>query len=526
MATPNLSSLNRNIMRMSGLSSGLDTTSMVTDLMKLEQMKVDKQWKAMTQQEWKKDSLSSITKSFKDFRNKFMTVLNPSANIMSSLNYTARKVTNSDTSGAVSFTAGGNAELGTRSVRVDQLASAAASKSEKLSGMAAGDAINQNMTLADLEEMMGGPGSIFGDSPAVDADGIRMFSMTIQMDNGSDPQTFSFDENMTVRDMMSKVNGANMGVTMSYSSLQREFVIKSEKTGASNGFSLNLNTEASIGTAFAGLSGVTAGKDAKITVFEQGDTTGVEVTSASNNISLDGVGIQLNATTTSAVSYTVSKDTDSTMKMVKDFVEAYNSMIDNIQSMYTEKKLSSYLPLTSDERAALSDKEAEEWEKFARSGLLKNDQTLRSFMSEARGMLYESVGGTGRSLYSIGITTTNNYSDGGKLQIDEEKLRAALESNPEQVARMFVSSDSTATGSAAGYANKLSNLFNNYTKKIEQTDINFIDKRIKDFKDRIERMNTAMVAKEEAYYRRFTAMETLMSQLNSQSASLMNFGSN
>ena len=517
----NLNMLNRNIMRISGLSSGLDTQSMVKDLMRLEQMKVDKQWKTMTQQEWKKEGLKSVTQSFKDIRNKFMTALNPSANIMSAMNFTARKVTTNDTSGAITFSAAGGADLGTRSVKVEQLATAATSMSGPLSGMSAGQAINMNMTLKDLEAKMGGDGFIFGSvSSSNPADPPREFSMAIT--SGSKTETFVFDETMTVRNMMDKVNKSDVGVSMSYSSLQQSFVLKSDETGSANGFTMELNATA--GTAFTSMTtpNITAGQDARIRVYEQGDTTGVVVTNSKNSINLDGVIMQLNATTTDAVSYTVSKNTDSTMKMIKDFVEAYNSMIDSINSKVTEKRSAGYLPLTQEERGALSDKEAEEWEKFARSGMLRNDNTLRTFLSDTRALLYNPVGGTGKTLSSIGITTTSSYSDGGKLQIDENKLRAALEANPEEVAKMFVS-DSQATGSNMGYSNKLSKIFNDYTKKIEQYDMDFIDKRIKDFQTRIDRMNKAMVAKEEAYYRKFTAMETMLSKLNSQSASIMNF---
>lgn len=498
-------SMNRTLMRMSGLSSGMDTQQVVTDLMKLERMKADKTWKSMTQQEWKKTAYNDVTKSIRDFRNKFMTVLNQQANMMSSMNFKAKTVTTSSTSGAVTFSAGGDAALGTRSVEVQQLATSASSKSGQLSFLNAGDALDTSMTLSDLDAKLGGTLLGGASSATLDISGV------VKGESKSASITLTGD--MTVKDMLAQVNSANVGVTMSYSSLERRFSMTATESGAGNDFTVSTSS-----SFLSQMSTVQAGQNAKVAFFDaNGAQIGDVVESKSNSVNVDGVTLRLNKVTNGEkVSYTVGKDTDSTVKMVKDFIEGYNALVDSLNTKLREKVNRSYLPLTDDERGALSDKQADDWDNLAKSGMLRGDSTISAFLTEMRGHFYSAVGGTGSSMSSIGITTTSDYTSGGKIQMDEAKFREALESDPEKVANMFASS----VEGKKGLSIRISDSFNALTKRIDGTDIANVDRKVRDYKDRIEKMEVAMAAKEEAYYRKFTAMETMMSKMNSQSSQL------
>ena len=56
-----------------------------------------------------------------------------------------------------------------------------------------------------------------------------------------------------------------------------------------------------------------------------------------------------------------------------------------------------------------------------------------------RTSIYTSVKGTNfDNLAKIGIATTSNYLDGGKLEIDEDKLRAAIEEDPNGIYELFM----------------------------------------------------------------------------------------
>lgn len=90
----------------------------------------------------------------------------------------------------------------------------------------------------------------------------------------------------------------------------------------------------------------------------------------------------------------------------------------------------------------MSDKEVELWETTAKSGLLRSDSILRGGASKIRSDFYAEITTSDANkihITQIGITTSNKYKDGGKLEIDEEKLRKAIEADPQNVSQMFIS---------------------------------------------------------------------------------------
>lgn len=95
----------------------------------------------------------------------------------------------------------------------------------------------------------------------------------------------------------------------------------------------------------------------------------------------------------------------------------------------------------------MSEKEIELWETTAKSGLLRSDSILRSGASKIRSDLYANIttsDGNKIQLTQIGISTSSSYKDGGKLEFSKdingvEKLRKAIEEDPEKVRQMFIS---------------------------------------------------------------------------------------
>ncbi|MDC7286087.1 flagellar filament capping protein FliD, partial [Bifidobacterium thermophilum] len=76
----------------------------------------------------------------------------------------------------------------------------------------------------------------------------------------------------------------------------------------------------------------------------------------------------------------------------------------------------------------------------AKSGLLRSDQQLNGLLSKMRMDFYTPLSTSSseyNQLAAIGITTTKNYLEGGKLEINEDKLKEALEKDPEGVFNLF-----------------------------------------------------------------------------------------
>src|SRR5699024_10687250 len=164
------------------------------------------------------------------------------------------------------------------------------------------------------------------------------------------------------------------------------------------------------------------GQNAKFTI------KGLETERNTNNFQIDGVTFQLKQTFDSAdaavspVTVNVTNDSDAVFKNIKEFVETYNTLIDEVNKKVNEPFHRDYSALTDEERESLSEKQQEDWEDMARSGLLRRDSILQSSLSTMRTDFYSPINnenstGSFNQLAQIGITTTKNYMDGGKLEI-------------------------------------------------------------------------------------------------------------
>lgn len=123
----NISGVLNSQMRLSGLSSGLDIDSIVQQLMKVEQAKLDKVKQSRTLLEWKRDDYRSIINSIRAFKDEYFDVLKPATNMRSISALSAYRTTynGADTSSFFTATAGSGAIPGTFSISSIQLAQAA-----------------------------------------------------------------------------------------------------------------------------------------------------------------------------------------------------------------------------------------------------------------------------------------------------------------------------------------------------------------------------------------------------------------
>lgn len=208
----------------------------------------------------------------------------------------------------------------------------------------------------------------------------------------------------------------------------------------------------------------------------------------------------------------------------------YNEIIGKINNEISEARYRDYKPLTDEEKDSMSDKQIEQWEERAKSGLIKNDSILSGGLYQMRMDVYGKVEGiTGVSqLTEIGITTSSNHLDRGKLIVNETKLRDAVELDPNAIYQMFNSSGTTYE--TTGIAKRLRNTIKDTITKVEARagnslmtnqqftiglSINTADNQIRRFEDRL-------VTIEDRYWRQFTAMEKAIHRSNEQSMYLMN----
>lgn len=240
---------------------------------------------------------------------------------------------------------------------------------------------------------------------------------------------------------------------------------------------------------------------------------------------------------TQAVTMTSTTNVDDIMTKIKEFVATYNGLIKDLNDQTKETKYRDYTPLTSEQKEEMSESEIKLWEEKAKSGLLRGDTLIRNGLSNMRSLIYQSNPAIDDSqyntLYSIGITTTKNYSDGGTLEIDENKLRKALEENPDAVEKLFKNSEGKKedlvdgqTVDTRGYLDKLRESMKSFEISIEKkagrstmTDSQYaIGKNLMDTESRINTWKSKLENIEARYWKQFTAMEQAINKANSQSS--------
>ncbi len=486
-------------LRLSGMSSGIDTESVVKSMLLTMQAKVDKQNQMTTKLEWKADALREINALIKSFRESNMSVLNSGSNMLSSSAYNAFSVSMLTSTSAVSVSAGSSANTGQMTINsITQLAASAV-----MTGAANafnGGSMNTSTKLADLEL-----------TNALEfEDGEISFAI-----NG---KTFTFTEDDTLAGMMSTINSSDAGVKMSYSSLTKGFSITSKATGSSSKVEIeNLtgNAFAATDAAFGIAEGLDMGDDAMLKI------NNIDVVKSSNTFTIDGISYTLNTQSGSEISFNVAQDVSSSVNKIKSFINSYNDLISKLENKIQEKTYRAYTPLTDEQRNAMEDSEIELWEGKAKSGLLRSDNAISSLLSSMRSAFYTAVEGTGLSAAEIGLTT-GLYTDGGKITVDENKLRTALQNNPDAVTNIFTakstSTDSKTAFAQSGLVVRMSDALLKYTSSATSNSLASLEKQISDSEDMESSLIVKLSTKEEALYKRFAAMETALSSLNSQSS--------
>ncbi|MCR5154594.1 MAG: flagellar filament capping protein FliD [Lachnospiraceae bacterium] len=274
---------------------------------------------------------------------------------------------------------------------------------------------------------------------------------------------------------------------------------------------------------------VVAAADAKVVL------DGATMVGSSNSFAVNGINLDLKSTSYNkttgeydTISLTVSKDTESTYSMVKDAVKAYNELIEEMNKLYYADSARDYKPLTDEQKEAMTDDEVENWENKIKSALLRRDSTLGSLLTGMRSALaksYSASDGTEYTLSSFGIVT-GNYTERGKLHIYGDTDDTAYATYDDRLEEMLANDPDTVMEALSGI---FSNLYTTMTEKCAKTSISsaltfYNDKQyasyLSDYEDDLDKMNDKLKDLEDRYYKQFTAMETALSKLQSNSNSL------
>jgi flagellar hook-associated protein 2 len=370
--------------------------------------------------------------------------------------FSAHSVTSSDTD-VLNATATGNAVAGSYKIEVTQLASAL-----KASSGAFTDSSTQIGT-GTLTITVGG----------------QAMNLSIDGSNGS---------LASIRDAINKASD-NPGVsaTIVNGTDGAHLVLSGTRTGAANGFTvsssggdgglaaLNYDPAASSGN---GLSVINAASDAFYTI------DGLAANSAGNSISMAIDGLTLNLSTLGTSTVSVADDPSKATSALTNLVNTYNSFVGIYQNL-TKYDATSKV-----------------------AGAMIGDATLNGINST----LSRIIGGSanGATLSSIGISLQVD----GTLKLDNDKLSAALGDGGKQVSDLFGGDN----GFSAQLGAQLTQWVGDGGVLAGRTDS--ISQQLKDLGDQQTALDARMDSLTARYQAQFTALDTLMSKLNSTSSYL------
>ncbi len=203
-------------MRMSGLISGMDTESIIQQLVSARQTKVDTTKKAQTKLEWKQETWKGLNTKLKNLQSKYVSNLRFSTSYM-------KKTTKVSNSSAVSVITGENAVNGVQQLAVKQLAKTAYLTGDKVE--AGADGKNWD-ALSKISDVVG--------------DGFS--EGNISFTAGGKTVDINVTGDTTISDFLSQIKAS--GLNANFDAGQQRFFISAKQSGTDNNFSMTANNEA------------------------------------------------------------------------------------------------------------------------------------------------------------------------------------------------------------------------------------------------------------------------------------------
>ncbi|MBL4938005.1 flagellar filament capping protein FliD [Clostridium sp. YIM B02515] len=524
-----------NLLRITGMATGLDVDAMVKKMMAAEQTKMDKIKQDRQTVAWRQEAYQDIIKDLKDLQSSFLDSSSSDKNILSSSSFSPFDV--NGVNGAIAnISASAGAVPGNYTINVTGIAQGAGVINQLDSG------ISLSTKLTDKNPSLVG---VLNLNLTVNGNALK-----IKIDNSSG--------SMTLNDLITTINNQGSGtVKASFNELSGKFTLQSVKTGQSAKMQISSDSTSDL-TDFLKINPLDIGVDkigsnANFTLQVPGDATVYPVNDKeSNNFSLNGVNYSLQGPGSSTVS--ISQNSQKVFDKIKGFIDKYNAIVDKIQTKITEKKNYDYKPLTDTQKSQMKEADITAWESKAKAGILRNDENLQKILQDLKESFSTAVTNSGLSFgkygsNSIGLNFSDEYSKPAHIDIiDEGKLKSAISLNSAQVQKMFTNVSSTTFDgsydsskttyredgiftrvkkileSNVGLTNVISNK-NILTKYANYQDdfsyfggggTNTLPDQLYQKDKLIKSMTDALAKKQESYYQKFSKLETAMNQLNSQ----------
>ncbi len=459
-----------------GIGSGVDLNTMLTQLVALESKPLD-------QMRADANALQTKVSSFGQINSLF-----------SSLQTAANKLTGSSLWGQSTATA-----ADTSVVQVIGNSSAAAGNyAVSVTTLATNQTVVSNTTLSDADQLVGA-GTLTLDIGTWDRPPMNFVPQV-----GRAPIDIAVTATDTLATLRDKINGLGAGVSASIvtDNTGSRLALRSTATGEDNGFRLSAADDDGNNTDANGLSrfafdpqnGTSLMEQKVAAVNARATVNGIEVTSASNDLTsvVEGVTLRLRKEGGASTDVAVTADREGIKTAIQSFADAYNALVKSINDQTKYDPTSKVGgPLQGDSSA---------------TGLLRQLRSLLGSPSDASS--------TFKRLSDIGLTAQRD----GTLAVNSTKLETASTNLPE-LKKAFAGdggSDATLDGFARRYADLAAKVLGtdgtitSRTQGLRDRISRNSDEQTR-LQDRVDRFKSRMVAQ-------YTAMDTNLSKLTALSS--------
>lgn len=435
----------------SGLASGIDTGSLVTQLVQLERIPIKRL-------EAKQQDMGSIKSRLGELKGR-LEALQSAGEGLGARSDILGAIANSSDEGRIGVTATGDAPKGSYSLTVTQLATAERTYSNG-----------------------------FAEKNASGLFGTGTVSVQVGADTAVD---IAVDATDTLDSVALKINssGARVNAAVIFDGTDYRLQVSAQDSGAANAVSFT-ETGTTLGIDDP-TNELVAAADA---VFE---IDGLAMTRSNNQVAdaIPGVTLDLYATTDATpVVINVDRDTTNTVEKVQTFVDAFNDVVRgiNAESVFVGQ-------------SRVGDS-------------LSGDSMLRNLQSALSRSIVDPVSGLGSPgdrLAELGVRLAND----GTLELDEEAMTEALASDPDLFVRFF---EGDTVGGIDGFVTRLDTTVDAYSSSdgLISSRLDGIDDEMARIDLSIESMELRLVKFEDNLRSKFTNLELVISQMNSQAAQL------
>lgn len=560
-------------MRLSGLMSGMDTESIVAQLVEAKKTKVTKAVKAQKSLKYKQDA-------WKALNTKIVSLYDKALGNMRFESAFKKKTTKVSNSSVVSVITGENAMNSVQSLQVKELAQTGILTGGKLpetvkdkdkDGKEIDVAVSGKTTLKQL-------GLDLGEG------GTGVFKVSLK--NSDTPANITVSENTTINDVVGSLREA--GLNVNFDENNKRLFVSAKASGEGNDFTIEPVDVA--GAEALGALGLNYGEltqdqlldklnDSNVAPTEKemlyaryksiyhmgrednnGTVTyritdnadnparaqkangqdalitlnGVEYTSGKNSFEINGLSLTVSAKTAEneTVTITTEDDVSGVYDMIKGFLKDYNALINEMDKLYNAESSKGYDPLTDEEKEAMSDAQIEEWENKIKDSILRKDSSLNTISSAMKTIMMEGVEVNGKKMYlsNFGINTLNYFSapenERNAYHIDGDSDDAATSGNADKLKTMIANDPDTVVAFFTKLATNLrekmfdvmggtenSSVLTAYDDKKMQTDYD-------DYTTKIKELEKKLADYEDKWYAKFAAMETAMAKMQNNASAV------